>query len=201
MGHGERKGLNGSILHLGAMVADGRARLCRAVARSSWGSIGNAASGPSHPTRNMVPAGKSLFEAIDPCSRPVGKSGNSCLSRTLFNRAPVRLNPLPTNQFQLNPAGGFPGFPGNFPGVCMVGGWRISRGQLTLRRNHAWERRAGGNRDKWHRNPALFRFGGEMGQKALFKNSPPKNQAGSRWLKANQGGSRHFETFFYGTER
>jgi len=27
--------------------------------------------------------------------------------------------------------------------------------------------------------------------------SRSKNQGGSRWLKLNQGGSRHFETFFY----
>jgi hypothetical protein len=37
---------------------------------------------------------------------------------------------------------------------------------------------------------------GEMGQDALSKKSPQKNQGGSRWLKPNQGGSRHFETFF-----
>ena len=66
--------------------------------------------------------GRMAASGIDPCSRPVGKSGNCCLSRILCLRAPSRLKLLSVNSFQLKQSEGFPGFPGNFPGVCMAGG-------------------------------------------------------------------------------
>ena len=50
------------------------------------------------------------------------KTGNSCFSRILWLGESSRFNTFPANRLQLNQAGGFPGFPGNFPGVCMVGG-------------------------------------------------------------------------------
>ena len=62
----------------------------------------------------------SAVKVLLPC--PAGKSGNSSLSRILWPGASGRFNPLFANPFQLNQAGAFPGFPGNFPGVYMGGG-------------------------------------------------------------------------------
>jgi len=82
--------------------------------------------------------GRRAASTFDPRFRPVGKSGNSCISRTLSLRATGRFNPLPGNQFQLKQPGGFPGFPGNFPGVCMGGGvgildWACLGGRFSVR--------------------------------------------------------------------
>ena len=70
----------------------------------------------------LEPHGRMVASAIDPGSCPVGKSGISFFSRILSVRAPFHFNQLPVNQFQLKQHGGFPGFPGNFPGVYRVGG-------------------------------------------------------------------------------
>ena len=154
-------------------------RLRRALNRSRLGSTehlaGNGAAGAGEVLESIdvfKAPGKSMSQdrlfplnsAIDHCSRPVGKSGNSCLSRILCVCASGRLNPLTVNRVRPRQPGGFPGFPGNFPGVYMAGG-SVSR--------HLGA-------------PRMGELGGNGSERFVQELTSKK----SRWLKVDQGKSR-----------
>ena len=113
------------------------------------------------------------------CFIPAVNPGNSCLSRILFLQSLCRFNPLPANRGQLKRAGEFPGFPGNFPGVYGVGGCA----GVCLREH---------SRQSLSKPVKPYRGSKPAFTGLISRQKIKVNQAGSRWLKVNQGILKHF---------
>jgi hypothetical protein len=77
--------------------------------------------------------GKACLD-MDSSAKPVRKPGNSHISRTLLIWLLSPFNPLPSNLFQLNQSGGFPGLPGKFPWDIYGGAWKVKSAELEVQR-------------------------------------------------------------------